>query len=91
MEDVAGNLKSIVNLFVEFRALRDVSQDLGRLETKIAKALEKALVATKFDPDRVSRYMENFQQEIEGLKTDLETLVEEINSIVDDLILDTMV
>lgn len=85
VEDVADNLKKIIDLFVEFRALRDVSQDLGNLETEIAEALERALKATKFDSDKVSIYMEGFQQKLEGLKADIETLVDDINVITDDL------
>jgi cell fate (sporulation/competence/biofilm development) regulator YlbF (YheA/YmcA/DUF963 family) len=85
MEDVADNLKEIINLFVEFRSLRDVSQDLGNLETEIAEALERALKATKFDSDKVSTYMEAFQQKLEGLKVDIENLVDNINIVTDDL------
>lgn len=85
MEDVSEELRKILVLFVEFRSLRDVSQDLGSLETEIAMTLEDSLVATKFDSDWVSTRMESFQQKLEGLKTDVETLIDDVNVIVDEL------
>lgn len=91
MEDVSEALRKIIVLFVEFRSLRDVSQDLGSLETEIAMTLEGSLSSTKFDSEGVSARMEAFQQRLEGLKIDVETLLYDVNEIVEEIIYEVAV
>jgi len=86
IEDVAEKLEEVITMFVEFKQLCDVSQEIAEQETRIAKLLEAAKARPpEVDPIMVADYIEQLQAPLQAVLSDFETFVENVNRELDDL------
>ena len=86
IEDVAKKLEEIIAMYIEFKQLRDVSQEIGKSETQLAKLLEAARrKPSRIDPLMVADYIEQLQSPLRGVLEDFETFVEEVSRELDTL------
>ncbi len=89
IEDVAKKLETVIAMYIEFKKLRDVSQEIGESETQVAKLLEATRrKPAKLDPTMIADYIEQLQQPLRAVLDDFESFVDNVNRELDDLMWD---